>query len=195
MTNDIGIVLSLPLAGSSYLGVYGTQQVFAPSTDAPIVECYLDGLPTWSFINVGAFSPVGVSNNMLACRADSSFPGSSPGEHELLINYTNKPKNLGVAAWYLDYITFESLADPVLDGEVLQAGNGNLIDSTNYSMLTFGTGWSVSDVDDSMKTDISHSTAAMKFNGKSLQKCLDGLDKMHFESLLNYHRYILDSLW
>lgn len=52
-----------------------------------------------------------------------------------------------------------------------------LIDPTDYSMLTFGTGW-IGDEDDSMKTDVPHSTATMKFNGTSLHwptQCLDSL--------------------
>ncbi|KAF5388958.1 hypothetical protein D9757_005022 [Collybiopsis confluens] len=100
---------------------------------------------------------------MLACRADSRIGGSSPGEHELLINVTNYP----TSTWYFDYITFESLADPVLDGEVLQAGNAELIDATNYSMLSFGPGWSINP-DDSSVTSIPGSTASMKFNGTSI---------------------------
>ncbi|KAJ4478423.1 hypothetical protein J3R30DRAFT_3404468 [Lentinula aciculospora] len=55
-----------------------------------------------------------------------------------MINVTNYSKS----DWYFDYITSESLANLILNGEVLQAGNAELIDASNYSMLTFESGWS-----------------------------------------------------
>ncbi|KAJ3982656.1 hypothetical protein F5890DRAFT_1567129 [Lentinula detonsa] len=153
--------VSFRFNGSSYLGVYGTQDGTIANGQLPEIECTLDGAPTWSFVDE---YPEGLTNNnMLACRADSRIGGSSPGEHELLINVTNYSNS----DWYFDYITFESLVDPVLDGEVLQAGNAELIDASNYSVLTFGAGWTT-DSDDSTVTSIPGSQATLKFNGTSV---------------------------
>ncbi|KAJ3926603.1 MAG: hypothetical protein NXY57DRAFT_966347 [Lentinula lateritia] len=63
-----------------------------------------------------------------------------------------------------DYITFESLANPVFDGEVLQDGNVGLIDVLNHSMLTFE-GWIVHN-DHSTITSTLDSIATLKFNGQ-----------------------------
>ncbi|KIK62795.1 hypothetical protein GYMLUDRAFT_72528 [Collybiopsis luxurians FD-317 M1] len=155
------VTVSFRFNGSSYLGVYGTLDGTRPNGVLPEINCLLDGGITWSFGNP---SPEGLTNNnMLACRADSRIGGSSPGEHELLINVTNSADS----AWYFDYITYESLANPTIDGEVLQAGNAELIDATNYSMLTFGAGWTLNS-DDSSVTKIPGSQATVKFNGTSV---------------------------
>ncbi|KAE9397722.1 hypothetical protein BT96DRAFT_921287 [Gymnopus androsaceus JB14] len=153
--------ISFRFNGSSFLGVYGTQDGAVENGQLPDISCAVDGEQTWTF---GDQYPTGTSpNNMLACRADATFGASSPGEHELLINVTNFPNSV----WYFDYITFESLADPVFDGEILQAGNGELIDSSNYSMLTFGAGWTDT-TEDSTSTSILNSEARIKFNGTSV---------------------------
>ncbi|KAF5388960.1 hypothetical protein D9757_005020 [Collybiopsis confluens] len=156
------VTISFRFNGSSYLGVYGTQAV-GLSVDGvlPAINCLLDGVQIWIFST--PLPAKNTNNNILACRADSQIGGSSPGEHELLINVTNFP----TSAWSFDYITYESLADPILDGEVLQAGNAELIPATNYSMLSFGPGWSPNP-DGTSVTSISGSEATIKFNGTSL---------------------------
>lgn len=67
--------------------------------------------------------------------------------------------------WFFDYITFENQIDPALDGEMLQAGNSDVVNNslTDYSMLTFGPGWTVENsqpVADSSNCDLT-----IKFNG------------------------------
>ncbi|KAJ3827364.1 hypothetical protein F5880DRAFT_1241440 [Lentinula raphanica] len=155
------VSVSFRFNGSSYLGVYGTQDGTIGNGQLPEIECTLDGSPTWSFSD--EYPEGHTNNNMLACRADSRIGGSSPGEHELVINVTN----FANSDWYFDYITYESLVDPALDGEVLQAGNADVIDSSNYSMLTFGAGWTNNE-DDTTKTSIPGSNASLKFNGTSV---------------------------
>ncbi|KAJ4498560.1 hypothetical protein C8R41DRAFT_937785 [Lentinula lateritia] len=146
---------------SSYLGVYGTQDGIFSNGQLPFISCTLDGVPTWSFDDA---YPTGLANsNMLACRADSRIGGSSPGEHELLINVTNYPNS----DWYFDYITYESLNNPAFNGEVLQAGNAELIDASNYSMITFDAGWTDTR-NGTTATNIPGSKAILKFNGTSL---------------------------
>lgn len=98
-------------------------------------------------------------NNILACLQNSSSP--TPGEQELFINVTNVE-----SGWGLDYITFESLLHPVLDGEVLQVGNGELSSSLNYDMLSFGPDWERGSTGTS--TNIVGSKAMVKFNGKKI---------------------------
>ncbi|KIK66328.1 hypothetical protein GYMLUDRAFT_70013 [Collybiopsis luxurians FD-317 M1] len=156
------VTISFRFNGSSYLGVYGTEDGRRVNGSLPSINCQLDGQSTWGFEN--PYPQGSTKNNALACRADSRIGGSSPGEHELLINVTNYRDT----AWYFDYITYESLEDPILDGETLQAGNAALIDASNYSMLTFGSGWTESTVDDSTVTKIPGSTATIKFNGTSV---------------------------
>ncbi|KAE9382797.1 hypothetical protein BT96DRAFT_951887 [Gymnopus androsaceus JB14] len=43
--------------------------------------------------------------------------------------------------WSLDYITYESLVNPAIDGEILQVGNLDVANGTDYNMLTIGPGW------------------------------------------------------
>ncbi|KAJ3866777.1 hypothetical protein EV359DRAFT_79251 [Lentinula novae-zelandiae] len=155
------VTISFRFNGSSYLGVYGTQDGIFSNGQLPFISCTLDGVPTWSFDDA---YPTGLANsNMLACRADSRIGGSSPGEHELLINVTNYPNS----DWYFDYITYESLNNPAFNGEVLQAGNAELIDASNYSMITFDAGWTDTR-NGTTATNIPGSKAILKFNGTSL---------------------------
>ncbi|KAJ3813220.1 hypothetical protein F5876DRAFT_74082 [Lentinula aff. lateritia] len=155
------VTISFRFDGSSYLGVYGTQDGTVFNGQLPFINCTLDGVPTWSFND--AYPKGLANNNMLACRADSRIGGSSPGEHELLINVTNYPNS----NWYFDYITYESLNNPAFNGEVLQAGNAELIDVSNYSMITFDAGWTGTS-NDTTATNIPGSKAILKFNGTSL---------------------------
>ncbi|KAF5388940.1 hypothetical protein D9757_005021 [Collybiopsis confluens] len=148
------VTINFRFNGSSYLGVYGTQ---GPGGVLPKINCLLDGVETRSFVEQYP------GNNMLTCRADFQFGLLSPGEHDLLINVTN----FSTSAWFFDYITYESLANPILDGEVLQVGNAELINTSNYSMLSFGSGWSDNLANDSSTTNIPGSFATVKFNGKS----------------------------
>ncbi|KAF8830938.1 hypothetical protein HHX47_DHR1000167 [Lentinula edodes] len=151
------VTISFRFNGSSYLGVYGTQDGILSNGQLPFISCTLDGVPTWYFVDP---YPTGLANsNMLACRADSSIGGSSPGEHELLINVTNYPNS----DWYFDYITYESLNNPAFNGEVLQAGNAELIDASNYSMITFDAGWTDTR-NDTTATNIPGSKAILQFN-------------------------------
>lgn len=76
--------------------------------------------------------------------------------------------------WLFDYITFESLVNPILDGEVLQMGNGQVNDAENYSLLTFGPGWTqqftgnaFNILDNYTITYLPHSNVTVNFNGKS----------------------------
>ncbi|KAF9064743.1 hypothetical protein BDP27DRAFT_1366958 [Rhodocollybia butyracea] len=149
--------ISFRFNGSSYLGVYGTIDG-AAHTQPPSIRCSLDGKDT-DFFNLAVHEGF-TNNNNIACRADSSKPGSSPGEHELIINVTNIDSD-----WYFDSITYESLANPVLDGEILQAGNGETTNPSNYS---WGPTNDPSASDSSMVTAIQGSEATMKFNGTSL---------------------------
>ncbi|KAF9063864.1 hypothetical protein BDP27DRAFT_1451032 [Rhodocollybia butyracea] len=153
--------ISFRFNGSSYLGVYGTIDGTVAPTQLPSIRCSLDGADTTFFNPV--FHAGFTNNNNIACRADPVKPGSSPGEHELIINVTNIDSD-----WFFDYITYESLANPVLDGEVLQAGNGETTNPSNYSMLTFGPGWGPTTSDSSTVTAIQGSEATVKFNGTSL---------------------------
>ncbi|KAE9393297.1 hypothetical protein BT96DRAFT_226808 [Gymnopus androsaceus JB14] len=84
------------------------------------------------------------------------------GEHELQINITNSPNSTG---WFLDYIVFESLPNPMTNGEILQAGNGYLTSPGNYSMLAFGPQAETSTEEFAVTPDAN---ATMKFNGTSL---------------------------
>ncbi|KIK50471.1 hypothetical protein GYMLUDRAFT_252970 [Collybiopsis luxurians FD-317 M1] len=172
--------ISLRFNGSSYLGVYGSQDGVL-NTKEPDVNCLLDGAATWTFGDRLVSGQT--DNNVLACRADSRIGGSSPGEHTLIINVTNYP---GSSSWFFDYITFESLADPTVDGETLQAGNAELIDASNYSMLTFGSGWSLNP-DDSSVTKLPGSSATMKFNDTwtMLSQYLPGTSLSLYGGLLN----------
>lgn len=79
---------------------------------------------------------------------------------------------------------FESQINPSLDGEVLQAGNADVTSPTDYSMLTFNEpGWVYKP---SAITNMTHSNATMKFNGKLL---------VCFILLLKPCRYIDISIW
>ncbi|KAE9404718.1 hypothetical protein BT96DRAFT_404139 [Gymnopus androsaceus JB14] len=169
--------------GSSYLGVYGSldntgaleqDDVHARGngTQLPDVSCFLDGRVIETVQLPQTIFP---AHNIIMCRnrAESSNVSSFPGEHELEINIKNLPNSTG---WLFDYITFESLGNPTLNGEILQAGNGLVNNGTNYSMLTFGPGWSVNPVvpmllgelepDGSRETGIPNSNASVTFNGK-----------------------------
>lgn len=81
----------------------------------------------------------GDQNNLLSCLNNVIL--SNGGEHELLISTYTPPSPSCSVVWLLDYIVFESMVDPHLDGEILQAGNVEIQNATNYSMLTFGPGW------------------------------------------------------
>ncbi|KIK62841.1 hypothetical protein GYMLUDRAFT_242475 [Collybiopsis luxurians FD-317 M1] len=164
----------------SYFGVYGSSDGITSNSSGfpsgPNIECLLD--------NVYASSPLDshkanlIDNNILACSSwIDSLPGvSSPpstGEHELLIKVTNYPAFISgeTTAWYFDYITYESPPNPVLDGEILQAGNPEVMTASNYSALTFGPGWTY--VQDEFEgpayttsTRIPGSNATVRFNGR-----------------------------
>lgn len=104
---------------------------------------------------------IGALNNILSCLNNGN--PSSSGEHELLISTSISPGSLG---WLFDYIVFESMVNPDLDGEILQAGNVQVGNATIYSMLTFGPGWTHNET--GSYSNIPQSRATMKFNGKSL---------------------------
>ncbi|KAF9018115.1 hypothetical protein BDP27DRAFT_1378475 [Rhodocollybia butyracea] len=155
--------ISFQFNGSGFLGVYGTIDGDAGSS-LPDIFCSLDGESMvtfgWDLPGLDQFA-----NNIIVCLSYSSIPSPevSPGEHELLINVTNLNSD-----WYFDYITYESLVNPVLDGEILQAGNAEQRNPSDYSsMLTFGPGW-VQSSNGSLATTIPGSEATMKFNGTSL---------------------------
>ncbi|KAF9049430.1 hypothetical protein BDP27DRAFT_1434124 [Rhodocollybia butyracea] len=111
--------ISFQFNGSGYLGVYGTIDGDV-GPKLPNIECSLDG------VKISTFSwplPKGFINHKIACRSGSiNQPGIFPGAHKLSINITNLDSD-----WYFDYITYESLVNPVRDGEILQAGNGELL--------------------------------------------------------------------
>ncbi|KAE9395663.1 hypothetical protein BT96DRAFT_922712 [Gymnopus androsaceus JB14] len=113
-------------------GVYGSLVGSEASVlESPFcaIECTLDGAPTEVFQQTTQLAAT--NNNVLACRniADNSTIHSSSGEHELIIS------------WSLDYVTYESLVNPAIDGEILQAGNLDVANVTDYNMLTFGPNW------------------------------------------------------
>lgn len=165
------------MTGSAAFGAYAStvpNTVAEPLTSNFNISCSLDGaeIPTipLSLFSSNAEIDFGDQNNLLLCFNN---PNNS-GEHELLISTSIIPASRG---WLFDYIVFESMVNPHLDGEVLQAGNGEFGNATNYSMLTFGPGWThtgpniigpvgVTGPGVSSITDITHSSATMKFNGK-----------------------------
>lgn len=141
------------------------------NTQNPQVECLLDGvaigippLEMPSPINEGPF------NNQIFCRNRGSsinqgqlVPPAS--EHVLQIIVTNSLESS--ISWFFDYITFESQIDPVLDGEMLQAGNSDVVNNslTDYSMLTFGPGWTVEDSQPPVANS-SSCNLTIRFNGE-----------------------------
>ncbi|KIK62839.1 hypothetical protein GYMLUDRAFT_260063 [Collybiopsis luxurians FD-317 M1] len=156
------VTASFRFNGTSYLGVYGTLDGRRSDGSLGIVTCLLDGAPIGRYIYD---YPLDLTqNNIIVCHANSTFGGWSPGEHELLINVTNWPNSV----WHLDYITYESLANPDVDGQILQVGNPDLVPSSNYSSLNFGPGWTVDAGDGSTVTATPGSTAVLKFNGTSV---------------------------
>lgn len=138
---------------------------------------------------IESFQPPGASdgspwNNILACVNHVPDSSTFAGEHELLIsiNTTIALTSTGVTTstpWLFDYITFESLVDPILDGEVLQMGNGQVNSAPNYSMLTFGPGWTqeftgtaFNALDNYTVSYVPHSNLTVNFNGKLLIRML-----------------------
>ncbi|KAE9395051.1 hypothetical protein BT96DRAFT_923093 [Gymnopus androsaceus JB14] len=155
--------------GSAYFGLYGSIIPENSSTidQSPFgtVECTLDGAPTEVFKQAPSLGVA--SNNILACRnyADNSTIHSSSGEHELIISIKYFPNSTG-SQWFLDYMTYESLANPVLNGETLQAGNTDVAIATDYSMLSFGPGWSHGE--GAPATSQPKANMTINFNGTSL---------------------------
>ncbi|KIK62832.1 hypothetical protein GYMLUDRAFT_242468 [Collybiopsis luxurians FD-317 M1] len=152
--------VSFRFSGSSYLGVYGTlagRDIGEPN-GSPLINCLLDGVAITAESREGAET----MNNVMACRANAQFGARLPGDHELLINVTNHANTI----WFFEYITYESWVDPVLDGEVLQAGNADMINASSYSMLTFGPGWNPGNgMGTSTDTGTPGSEVTIKFNG------------------------------
>lgn len=143
---------------------------FAKSWSLTDLHCLLDGIEIESELEEGFLQqPV---HNQVMCRnyAGSNGPpeniqhagnvSSFLGEHELQINITNSPNSTG---WFLDYIVFESLPNPMTNGEILQAGNGYLTSPGNYSMLAFGPQAETSTEQFAVTPDAN---ATMKFNGQ-----------------------------
>ncbi|KAE9386693.1 hypothetical protein BT96DRAFT_928052 [Gymnopus androsaceus JB14] len=169
-------IVSFHFNGSSNFGVYGSLMGDASVLESPYcaIECTLDGAPTEVFQQTTQQQET-TNNNVLACRniADNLTNHSSSGEHELIINVTYflaAPPG----SWSLDYITYESLADPAIDGEILQAGNLEVANVTDYSMLAFGPGWnhftdsgSDSQPQDDSVPSLLQSNVTIKFNGTS----------------------------
>ncbi|KIK61846.1 hypothetical protein GYMLUDRAFT_243018 [Collybiopsis luxurians FD-317 M1] len=156
------VSISFWFNGSSYVGVYGSQLGYGFPETTPQIQCLLDGAAIWSG-PIGPFNQkTGDSyNSILYCSAGPLNFESLPGEHELPITAIGAP-------WYFDYITYESLANPVLDGEILQAGSSDIIDASNYSMLIWEPGWSFDSGQDSASTNIHGSQVVVKFNGTSV---------------------------
>ncbi|KAE9385289.1 hypothetical protein BT96DRAFT_601370 [Gymnopus androsaceus JB14] len=148
--------------GTSFFGVYGSLDMVKPLGTLPDITCSLDGFPTSSpqySYDVGT-----ANNNYLACFANSDVLSQNLGEHELVIDITNSVNS----TWFFDYLTYESLPNPILNGEMLQAGNQQLIPSANYSMLSFGPGWVNQEQDDSIETNVVGSEVTINFNGTQL---------------------------
>lgn len=133
------------MTGSSNVGVYGAMNSnfdWHQSDSAlglrPNVSCWLDGVVMQSIQlpSGGQDHESYNENNILTCHTNN-VNSSNSGEHELFISTSISPKSIG---WLLDYIVFESMVNPNLDGEILQAGNVQVGNATNYSMLTFGPG-------------------------------------------------------
>ncbi|KAE9382807.1 hypothetical protein BT96DRAFT_168639 [Gymnopus androsaceus JB14] len=134
--------VSFHFNGSSKFGAYGSLVGLNASVlESPFcaIECTLDGAPTEVFQQTTITAAT--NNNVLACRniADNSTNHSSSGEHELIISVTYFSNPTGY--WSLDYITYESLVNPAIDGEILQVGNLDVANGTDYNMLTIGPGW------------------------------------------------------
>ncbi|KIK62840.1 hypothetical protein GYMLUDRAFT_242474 [Collybiopsis luxurians FD-317 M1] len=106
----------------SYFGVYGSSgDVISNSSgfpSGPFIDCLLDNEYTMTPLSK---PPVGlIDNNVLVCSSwTDSVPGASTpasdGEHELVIEITNYPGIVSgtTTAWYFDYITYESSANPL----------------------------------------------------------------------------------
>ncbi|KAE9402385.1 hypothetical protein BT96DRAFT_1017636 [Gymnopus androsaceus JB14] len=149
--------------GSSFFGVYGSLDLTSPYGTLPNISCLLDGLS--APISAQHIYAVGnTNNNYLACSANSGVVKSNPGEHQLLITVTNFVNS----SWYFDYLTYESLANPQLNGELIQAGNAQLIPSADYSGLTFGPNWFHQGADESTETTVLNSKVTFQFNGTSV---------------------------
>ncbi|KAE9404527.1 hypothetical protein BT96DRAFT_1016329 [Gymnopus androsaceus JB14] len=163
--------VSFHFNGSSNFGVYGSLSALnASALESPVcaIQCTLDGTSTENqgFLVLAKSNDL---NNVLACQniADNLTIHPSSGEHELTISVTyllaDPPGN-----WSLDYITYESLVNPAIDGEILQAGNLDVANVTDYSMLTFGPNWTHNTGPDGFSvTNSSQSDVTMKFNGTS----------------------------
>ncbi|KAF9063460.1 hypothetical protein BDP27DRAFT_1405788 [Rhodocollybia butyracea] len=173
--------------GSGFLGLYGTLDASGLLDPAdientmPQVDCSLDGVgigtPETGNLAANPGQNHGPANNGLFCVVQGSVTSISEdssafqpglGEHVLQVAVTNFPGTMG---WFFDYLTFESLPNPVVqDGDILQAGMAQVIDNvTDYSMLTFpeSQGW-VFDTNDFETLSGNHSNVTIEFNGTSL---------------------------
>ncbi|KAE9398300.1 hypothetical protein BT96DRAFT_976538 [Gymnopus androsaceus JB14] len=161
--------VSFHFNGSSNFGVYGSLSgLNASALESPFcaIECTLDGAPTEVFQQTTQQAET--NNNILACRniAENLTNHSSSGEQELIISviyFLATPPGI----WSLDYITYESLVNPEIDGEILQAGNLDVANVTDYSMLTFGPNWNhITDPPEAISSSLQ-SNVTIKFNGTS----------------------------